>query len=628
MGTITKVNEERVASDMDFTDFTFTDNISQPVHNEGASAPPLERTNRPPYVMGPDELNFRTEFGEMAYDLALEMERLRLDRGNPVPERTAPVSPQGPNPFVVPVVQLYKANSEGQRAQFEILPEEFNPKITRLAYPYLGAFGMEDLDLEATGEMILKVTLTSTISKNPGIETDRLINYLDEFTYRSRAINQEFLNRVRYKKTIFPGEAQITLENFLLATNNFPNFNYRKHSYIMDEFLLGTSNWRNASENSIRPEVRRYLMWGMNLSPNQRYLGWTEADWNLLSTKDMCLFYRCFFYYPEAFAMVFIILLKQLSPEKLEAKLKGGGLSNIPPLAFMNSLRIALIRIKDYVWRKGNLNECIPAVNHQEWPQIYSHCTNIEFHNFVKLRDNPRAVMANQATGRQTPVKEYCEIINQSFRETLDRNGNGQITIPVSVQSQSAFVPTRRSGYYGIVDTPATNRRSVAQPTNGGLIDNASNRVRPNNRSVTQPRLFTQPTSSSITTSTSNVVNTSSRGQGSVNTVPAHQSNQIISQSLVYPPNMDISSEFRNLNLTTSQHNQSTPLMTAETGNQNSSQDREPSHHNSQSRGESNIMSSTMIVPPNGNSGDSEGDSDDPDVGNVFENSEGQVPYP
>merc|ERR1712082_155270 len=101
--TITKVNDDRVASDMDFTsDFTFTDNISQPVQNEGASAPPLERTNRPPYIMGPDELNFRTEFGEMAYDPVMEMERLRLDRGNPVPERTAPVSPQGPNPFVVP----------------------------------------------------------------------------------------------------------------------------------------------------------------------------------------------------------------------------------------------------------------------------------------------------------------------------------------------------------------------------------------------------------------------------------------------------------------------------------------------------------------------------------------------
>merc|ERR1712115_390541 len=34
-----------------------------------------------------------------------------------------------------------------------------------------------------------------------------------------------------------------------------------------------------------------------------------------------------------------------------------------------------------------------------------------------------------------------------------------------------------------------------------------------------------------------------------------------------------------------------------------------------------------MIVPPNRNSEDSESDSDDPDVGNIFENSEGQVDY-
>ena len=55
----------------------------------------------------------------------------------------------------------------------------------------MGTFGMEDLDLESTGEMILKITLTNMISKNPYIETDRLINYLDEFYYRSQAINQE-----------------------------------------------------------------------------------------------------------------------------------------------------------------------------------------------------------------------------------------------------------------------------------------------------------------------------------------------------------------------------------------------------------------------------------------------------
>ena len=177
---------------------------------------------------------------------------------------------------------------------------------------------MEDLDLEATGEMILKITLTSMISKNQNIETDRLINYLNEFYYRSQSINQEFLNRVRYRKPIFPAEALITLENFLLATNNFARFNYRQNSYPLDEFLLGANNWRNASVNSIRPDVRRFLIWGMNFKPHQKFLGWSEADWNLLSTKDMCLFYSCLFFYSEAFALAYLILLKQLNPENIE----------------------------------------------------------------------------------------------------------------------------------------------------------------------------------------------------------------------------------------------------------------------------------------------------------------------
>ena len=55
--------------------------------------------------------------------------------------------------------------------------------------------------------------------------------------------------------------------------------------------------------------------------------------------------------------------------------------------------------------------------------------------------------MANQATGRQTPVKEYCGLINQSFRETLNRNGNGHINTSVVTQSQSAFISQRPSWY-------------------------------------------------------------------------------------------------------------------------------------------------------------------------------------
>ena len=48
----------------------------------------------------------------------------------------------------------------------------------------------------------------------------------------------------------------------------------------------------------------------------------------------------------------------------------------------------------------------IIVINAYEWPQIFSHCTEQEFDDLVKLVGNPKAAMANQATGRQTPVKE------------------------------------------------------------------------------------------------------------------------------------------------------------------------------------------------------------------------------
>ena len=54
-------------------------------------------------------------------------------------------------------------------------------------------------DLESTEEMLPKVALTNIISKDPNIETDRFINYLNEFYYRSQSINQEYLNRIKYK---------------------------------------------------------------------------------------------------------------------------------------------------------------------------------------------------------------------------------------------------------------------------------------------------------------------------------------------------------------------------------------------------------------------------------------------
>ena len=158
------------------------------------------------------------------------------------------------------MVHLFKSHSEGHRAQFDILPEEFAPKSSRLPYPFMGTLGIEHLDLEATREILLKISLAGIIKDNPNIDADRFINHLYEFYYRPQVVNQEFLTRVRNKNPIFLNEASLTLEQFLYTTNLHPRFNYRELSYTLNEYLLGNDNWREASTNSLRPEVQRYLI--------------------------------------------------------------------------------------------------------------------------------------------------------------------------------------------------------------------------------------------------------------------------------------------------------------------------------------------------------------------------------
>merc|ERR1712215_344033 len=119
--------------------------------------------------------------------------------------------------------------------------------------------------------------------------------------------------------------------------------------------------------------------------------------------------------------------------------------------------------------------------------------------------------MANQATGRQTPVKEDCEILNHSFRNTVNRNGNGQVNTSGIAQAQSAFTLQRPPGSFRITDPSTTTRRPDVQSWNGMDVGDTSNRS------------LSYPTTTSTTTSTTHVVNTTSRNQVNVNTVPAQQ---------------------------------------------------------------------------------------------------------
>ena len=120
--------------------------------------------------------------------------------------------------------------------------------------------------------------------------------------------------------------------------------------------------------------------------------------------------------------MEYLILLKQLSPEDLEAKLINRGLSKISPMALMNFLRIFMLHLKDFRWKNGKIPQNIPEINADEWPQILSHCTKQEFLSLINLNGDPKAAMPNQATGQKTPVQEYYQNLNNSFEEKVRGN--------------------------------------------------------------------------------------------------------------------------------------------------------------------------------------------------------------
>ena len=97
-------------------------------------------------------------------------------------------SVQDLNSFESPMIHLFKTNSE-----LDILPEDFQPNKSRLPYPIIGPLGLTNLDVESTSEMLMKMSISGLIKTNPNIDLERLINHLNGFTYRSCAVNPEFL---------------------------------------------------------------------------------------------------------------------------------------------------------------------------------------------------------------------------------------------------------------------------------------------------------------------------------------------------------------------------------------------------------------------------------------------------
>ena len=75
---------------------------------------------------------------------------------------------QDMNPFEHPTIHLFKTNRESYRAQYDILPEDYNPIKSRLPNPIAGPSGiLPDLDGETTSEMLVRISISGLIRDNP-----------------------------------------------------------------------------------------------------------------------------------------------------------------------------------------------------------------------------------------------------------------------------------------------------------------------------------------------------------------------------------------------------------------------------------------------------------------------------
>ena len=151
------------------------------------------------------------------------------------------------------------------------------------------------------------------------------------------------LSTLRSDLSIFPVEVENTVFAFEKSTMNHPRFDYQNNGSYVDQFLLGNSNFRNTPTNMICEKIQRFLMWMLDFTDIQRQFGWTTREWRQLSSKDISLFYLVMFNYPNVIALSCLILWKQMSNEQIESRMMTGGLNGIPPLAFMNFLRIYMI---------------------------------------------------------------------------------------------------------------------------------------------------------------------------------------------------------------------------------------------------------------------------------------------
>merc|ERR1712112_796941 len=149
-------------------------------------------------------------------------------------------------------------------------------------------------DHEIAAEMWLKASLDLAWEDRGHIPLSVLINHLENFPFRSKAITHMMIERLKNKKLLYPSEIT-NLKDTLELDGLNEEIGYTKSLRNVDDFLLGNHNWKEVPNHVIGIAKKRYLIWITQLTPRDRTLGWSQEQWQHISPRDLKLFFAVLF---------------------------------------------------------------------------------------------------------------------------------------------------------------------------------------------------------------------------------------------------------------------------------------------------------------------------------------------
>ena len=132
-----------------------------------------------------------------------------------------------------------------------------------------------------------------------------------------------------------------------------------------------------------------------------------------------------------------------MNSEQIESRMMTGGLNGIPPLAFVNFLRIYMISFNEFRWRDWTFIESLPVLNQREWEEIQGILPQEQINLIIALYQNPHQMLPSQIlpSGRNTPTKFYMQYLGEVLNNQVN---NGKTTsTPKPQGNQSVLELTR-----------------------------------------------------------------------------------------------------------------------------------------------------------------------------------------